>query len=67
MIYKIWNGQEQLFDIDSYIKYDKASMFYPEITVSPYLKGLFKFVTGNTRFSLDEFIKDTEYINDLRA
>lgn len=74
MIYKIWNGQEKLFDIDFYIKKNEPSkecgegpMFYSEINVAPCLEGLFKFVTCNSELSLDEFIKDSEYIDDLRA
>lgn len=67
MIYKIWNGQEKLFDIDFYIKSDEHAGLYSEINVAPCLGGLFKFVTCNSELSLDEFIKDSEYIDDLRA
>lgn len=80
MIYKIWNNQEKIFDIDFYLKIDESTKkFYSEINVSPCLKGLFKFIlskneknilkffTKNSHFNLDEFIADSEFIDDLRA
>lgn len=74
MTYKIWNGQDKLFDIDFYIRKGGQAKecggepgFYSEINAAACLEGLFKFVACNSELSLDEFIKDSECIYDLRA
>lgn len=68
-------GKYTLFDIEYYITQfenskDKTNSWHSELSSCTRVKGISKFLQdklGNTKFDVDEFIRDSEEIQELRG